>query len=254
MHLSDKDKQKFWSLVSDQTPTGCRLWLGGYFKSGHARFYYQHTSLMARRVAYELALGVELPKEVWLIPTCHSKQCVTWEHMQPEDRSGAYRKLIEVGLRPGIPSDIKELILMMHDGGLTHALIAAAVGYSETAIHRLLKANGRGQYKYLTPVEIAQIQHLRAQGWTYAALQERFNRSDNTINKYCPVKLKRVTHDEITKMRELRAKGLSYEAIGTAVGRNHDTAWKYSKDVAVNKQKRAAKPGARNPEAPGCTG
>ena len=70
---------RFWSRVVD-APSGCLEWTGGTTDKGYGTLRIGTTTLLAHRVAWAIAKGVD-PGDTLVLHHCDNPRCVREEHL-----------------------------------------------------------------------------------------------------------------------------------------------------------------------------
>lgn len=90
MVLSDKDVQRFYSHVDARGEQECWNWKGGKTSEGYGKFSVARDSLLAHRVAWQIANG-RAPREGYDIAhapvICHNPSCCNPSHLSEKTKS-----------------------------------------------------------------------------------------------------------------------------------------------------------------------
>ena len=76
------DPARFWSRVAPPDANGCRAWLRGVDDQGIGRLHWIDRQISAHRLAYGLAWGRLVPRDIQVIRECGNRLCCTPQHMR----------------------------------------------------------------------------------------------------------------------------------------------------------------------------
>ena len=92
MHLTLKDKARFWSKV--KKGRGCWIWKGKPDAKGYGRFGLKRKNKTAQRVSYFINVG-PVPRKLLVRHTCDNRICVNPKHLRlGDDFDNALDKMI----------------------------------------------------------------------------------------------------------------------------------------------------------------
>lgn len=159
------NKTEFWAAIDkESSPGGCWLWSGARDLKGYGRVRHQGKSVLAHRLAYELAYGV-VADGVCVCHQCDNPQCCNPAHLFSGTKAANNQDMMRKGRHASVTApgyhakgerhgsakltdrQAAEIAAAYKNGGVTQRALAAQYGVSQRTVAKIALGIG---WKHVT--------------------------------------------------------------------------------------------------------
>ncbi len=140
--MSQKDIDRFWSMVSKQGSGDCWEWTAGTYRRGYGAFHLNNRSFGAHRIAYYLAMGID-PQGLCVCHSCDNPPCCNPAHLWTgthldNNLDMKAKGRLEQGGRKLNESDVRTIRKLYKAGNVFERELGAMFGVTQKNISHII--------------------------------------------------------------------------------------------------------------------